>query len=121
MHRIVLVPPLAILPIQFGCAAAAGCCRHETGGAAKQFGHYEHQHRVASGDVSKDLKDLTTTAVAGADDDYSICHLSAAQILVTAQVHTAPPVAAPPRFVYQLSYTSHVPIGLERAGRSLAG
>jgi hypothetical protein len=78
------------LAIRFCWAAAAGYCRHETGGAAKHFGHHEHQYRAASGGVSKDLKDSTTKTLAGAEGDCGICHLSTAQLLVTAQVHITP-------------------------------
>ena len=117
MRRFLLILLLALLPLQFSWAAVAGYCQHETGPAAKHFGHHAHQHGKADAEGAKDVK---TKALLTVDGDCSFCHLSAAVSLPAAQVQTEFPVPAKPQFSYRLSYDSHIPMGLERPDRGIA-
>lgn len=85
---------LVFMPLQLSWAAVAGYCRHETGAAAKHFGHHDHQHKTADGkDASSD-----PAKTIGGDPDCSSCHagcLSALPGVVTvaslaeSSLHTA--------------------------------
>ena len=117
MRRVIFVLLLLILPIQFSWSAASGYCRHETGVAAEHFGHHEHRHNAARGDLAKDTK---STATDSADNDCSVCHLSAAPSIIAAPYQVEVRTRYSPEFLYQLSYRSHIPPGLERPDRRLA-
>ena len=60
---------LVFLPLQLSWAAVS-YCSHETGAAAKHFGHHEHQHKAA------DSKDATSdpAKTGGVDADCASCH-----------------------------------------------
>lgn len=105
---------LAILPIQFSWAAVTSYCRHETGSAAKHFGHHQHQHPTTATDASKDPK---AGSVAGADVDCGICHLSAAQTILDSTSNALPRQSESPRFEYGWRYDSYIASGPERPDR----
>lgn len=106
---------LLILPVQFAWAAATGYCRHETGEAAKHFGHHEHQHRVTPEGASKDSKAPSSL---GADSDCGVCQLSAAQLVPSTKADIAISSTEPPRFAYGARYDSYIPSGPERPDRT---
>ncbi len=106
---------LLILPVQFAWAAATGYCRHETGEAAKHFGHHEHQHRTAQDGVSKDSEAPSSL---GADSDCGVCQLSAAQLVPSTKAVIAITSAEPPRFACGARYDSYIPSGPERPDRT---
>jgi hypothetical protein len=117
MRRWILVCMMLLLPVQWTWAGVATYCAHEAGMTATHFGHHEHQHHEAAGDVAKDLKSVSPTDL---DADCGICHLSAGhgivpahELLVTDAGH-APPLDDPMR------YESHIPCGPERPDRPLA-
>lgn len=61
---------LVFVPLQLSWAAAASYCQHETGVAAKHFGHHDHQHKTADGkDASPD-----PSKTIGGDPDCASCH-----------------------------------------------
>jgi len=119
MRRAVFVLLLVILPFQSVWAAAASYCRHETGPAAKHFGHHEHQHLQAKSDRGADQK-TQQKAASGVDTDCTTCHLSTAPTLASAKVFDQARLDAPPQFVYQRNECSRVPPGPERPDRALA-
>jgi hypothetical protein len=69
MRRRIAILLLILLPFQFSWSVAAGFCMHETGAAAKHFGHHIHVHQ--------DGKDGKATSPAGqaVDSDCAACHL----------------------------------------------
>ena len=115
MCKVFFIVLMLILPVQFGWAAVAGYCHHETGEAAKHFGHHEHQHRAAQDGASKDSKAPTSL---GADTDCGVCHLSAAQPVPSAETELAIVGTEAPRFAYVARYDSYIPSGPERPDRS---
>ena len=50
MRRWLATLLLVLLPFQFSWAAVGGYCQHETGAAAKHFGHHNHQHQADAGE-----------------------------------------------------------------------
>lgn len=106
---------MLLLPVQWTWAAAASYCGHETGLAAKHFGHHDHQHK-ASGEVSKDSK----PSPAGLDTDCGYCHLNGLQWIAPVEtLAVSPAEAAPPPDDPPLS-GSHITSGPERPDRLLA-
>lgn len=60
---------LVFMPQQLSWAAMAGYCQHESGAAAKHFGHHDHQHKAVDGeDASPDSNKY------GSDPDCAACH-----------------------------------------------
>lgn len=118
MRQLLLICVMLLLPAQWTWAAAARYCTHEVGTAAEHFGHHEHQHRTAAGDVSKDTTKVKS--MLAVDADCEVCQLGGAQCLLH-EVDVAPPHAKPnARFEYLVAGSSHVPPGLERPDRPLA-
>ena len=80
---------LVFMPLQLSWAAVASYCQHETGTAAKHFGHHDHQHKAADG------KDATPdpAKTGGTDPDCAVCHAGCASILPG--VVTLPSLAPP--------------------------
>ena len=115
MRRFFFLILLLILPVQFAWAAATGYCRHETGEAAKHFGHHEHQHRTTQEGASKDSKAPSSL---GADSDCGVCQLSAAQLVPSTKADIAITSTEPPRFAYGARYDSYIPSGPERPDRT---
>jgi cytochrome c553 len=88
---------LVLLPLQFGWAAASAYCQHETGAAARHFGHHEHQHRADSGVDESNKSSGQQAGVIHAD--CASCHgASAAVILEPLRLSAASflPMAPPP-------------------------
>ncbi len=54
-RRLVFIFMMFALPFQITWAAAGVFCEHETGSAARHFGHHDHVHKPTSADKS-DLK-----------------------------------------------------------------
>lgn len=118
MRRLVFILLLVFLPLQSVWGAAASYCRHETGGAAKHFGHHEHKHRQGQSDGRMDDKGGANVNVA--DTDCTTCHLTASPTLAVRLVVDLAAPAAPPQFSYHRSDLSHIPAGPERPDRALA-
>lgn len=77
MRRWLTIFLLVLLPLQFGWAAAARYCLHESlQETTNHFGHHEHQHAASqtspSDGTGKDVKLF-------GDDDCAYCHLGAAK------------------------------------------
>ena len=70
MRRWLFILLLVFLPLQFSWAAVGVYCQHESGTAAKHFGHHDHQHKA---DASQGDK-ADPKASGGIDGDCSACH-----------------------------------------------
>ena len=66
MRKWLAIVLLVFLPLQFSWAAVASYCQHETGAAAKHFGHHAHQHKAADG------KDTGTTHLIDGELDIAV-------------------------------------------------
>lgn len=66
---------LLALPLQMSWAGVAPYCSHESGAAARHFGHHEHQHQAKKADSAKGASTLT------ADNDCVTCHLGGIGVL----------------------------------------
>lgn len=67
MRRLFLILMLLILPVQVSWGAASVYCNHESGAAAKHFGHHSHQHK-AEPDDNKSSKSIFVV-----DADCAFC------------------------------------------------
>ena len=77
MRKCLAIVLLVFLPLQFSWAAVASYCQHETGAAAKHFGHHAHQHKAADGkDASPD-----PAKTLGGDPDCASCHAGCFSVL----------------------------------------
>lgn len=78
MRRLFTILLLALLPLQFSWAAVGVYCWHETGEAARHFGHHDHQHKGNSchGDKAPE-------ASGGIDIDNDVCHSVTAAVIQT--------------------------------------
>lgn len=101
MRRLIALLLLAIMPFQFGWAAAAAYCGHEATAQACYFGHHDHQHRDgpqaggpgpsgAASAAAATTVDAVQSAPATVDGDCSQCHFSALKVLATADVASHP-------------------------------
>ncbi|MBN9422427.1 MAG: hypothetical protein BGO63_15135 [Candidatus Accumulibacter sp. 66-26] len=80
MRRWLATLLLVLLPFQFSWAAVGGYCQHETGAAAKHFGHHNHQHETHPGDAGE--HETPKGNVLGAvDSDCSACHAASVAAL----------------------------------------
>lgn len=79
MKRWISILFLVLLPLQFGWAAASAYCQHETGAAARHFGHHEHQHRAAWGVDESDKSSGQQAGVVHAD--CAGCHASSVAVM----------------------------------------
>ena len=70
MRRWLSIVLLAFLPLQFSWAAVGVHCQHETGAAAKHFGHHDHQHK----DDTSHGDQTDPKASGGIDNDCGACH-----------------------------------------------
>lgn len=108
VKKLLLIFLLAWLPLQFSWAAAAVYCQHEEQQATQHFGHHSHQH-----DASADLPD-DTDKPAKVHADCGYCHLSCQASFLMAP----PDVVVPNGWTYialpSLSFSSHIPDGLQR-------
>lgn len=92
MRRCFAVVLLALLPLQFGWAAVAAYCGHESGAASQHVGHHQHVHADAATDGGGDA-----TPPGGFDFDCGHCHHGGcASLPVTAGGVAAPETASPP-------------------------
>jgi len=88
MRKWLAIVLLVFLPLQFSWAAVASYCQHETGAAAKHFGHHAHQHKAADGqDASPD-----PAKTLGGDPDCASCHAGCFSVL-SGDVKLASPVS----------------------------
>ena len=77
MRSFFMIFLLVLMPLQLSWAAMASYCQHESGAAAKHFGHHEHQHKVVDGkDASPDPIKYGT-----GDPDCAACHAGCASAL----------------------------------------
>jgi hypothetical protein len=65
MKRLLLIFLLTALPLQMSWAAVSMYCQHESGAAAKHFGHHEHKHQAKADDQQKNKSPLTNDADCG--------------------------------------------------------
>lgn len=70
MRRWLSILLLAFLPLQFSWAEVGVYCQHETGAAAKHFGHHDHQHKADASQCDK----ADPKASGGIDNDCGACH-----------------------------------------------
>jgi len=68
---------LVFMPLQLSWAAIASYCQHETGAAAKHFGHHDHQHKATDG--KETAPDPAKTG--GGDPDCASCHAGCSSAL----------------------------------------
>jgi len=74
MRRWLSILLLVFLPLQFSWAAVGVYCQHETGAAAKHFGHHDHQHKADASHGDK----ADPKAAGGIDNDCGVCHAGCA-------------------------------------------
>lgn len=80
MRRLFMIFLLVLMPLQLSWAAMASYCQHETGAAAKHFGHHDHQHKAADGkDAAPD-----PAKTGGGDPDCASCHAGGTSVLADA-------------------------------------
>lgn len=83
MRRFLIIFLLFILPLQVSWAAVGSYCKHETGAAAKHFGHHEHKHHPQKSEPTKDSSGRAL------DKDCAVCHLGAAGMITTSTVNAS--------------------------------
>ena len=66
MRRWLAILLLVLIPVQATWAAASAYCGHESGVAAKHFGHHEHQHQG-------DSHNEPTKSPGSVDADCPVC------------------------------------------------
>ena len=77
MRRLFAIFLLVLLPLQFAWAAVGVYCQHETGAAAKHFGHHDHQHKSDVGHGDK----ADANASGGTDSDCGVCHAGCSAVI----------------------------------------
>lgn len=112
VRRLFVILLMIVLPVQFTWAASSGYCGHESGIAAKHFGHHEHKH---AGQV--DSKESKATSLSHADCE--MCHFGSGipsmEVLLAADLVPNQDVFAEP-----LEHASHIPSLPERPDRPRA-
>lgn len=78
MRRLFAIFLLFLLPLQFSWAAMGVYCQHETGVAAKHFGHHDHQHKADAGQSDQ----ADPKASGGVDSDCSACHAGCCAVIL---------------------------------------
>ena len=76
-RRLFMIFLLVLMPLQLSWAAIASYCQHETGAAAKHFGHHDHQHKATDG--KETAPDPAKTG--GGDPDCASCHAGCSSAL----------------------------------------
>lgn len=113
MRRIFTYLLLIVTLLQFNWAAAAAYCGHETGAAAKHFGHHEHKHSTS--DQAKPAKESKATNLAHADCE--MCHFGSSapsfEVLIALSNPSSQTVLAEP-----MEHASHIPSLPDRPDRS---
>lgn len=112
MRRIFVYLLLIVMPLQFTWAAASGYCGHETGIAAKHFGHHEHKH-------AGQAQQKETKAASLSHADCEMCHFGCSVPCVSMLV-TADSPPSQEVFTEPLEHASHIPPLPERPDRSRA-
>lgn len=72
MRRWIAVLLMMFLPLQFTWAAVSAYCAHESGAAARHFGHHDHQHADT---LEGAAPGPTSPGMGSADPDCGACHL----------------------------------------------
>lgn len=67
MRRLLIIFMLILLPVQITWAGVSAYCKHESGVAAKHFGHHEHEHQAQE----KESKQSSSTFKF--DGDCGVC------------------------------------------------
>lgn len=111
MKRFALILLLLVVPLEASWAVVAPWCQHEQGQAAQHFGHHEHEHQA-----SDHGSDSDTGKPHG---DCGFCHFSSAQFLSNYPAQIQINQAAAVFDFRPISYTSHIPDGLDRPNRRL--
>ena len=115
MHRWLAIFLLVFLPLQSAWAAASVYCQHESGSAARHFGHHVHQH-AASGDPAGTGSD---TSGQNTDKDCGF-HLNGFNGFISQRHFPVLLAASVFGEVHSPSYTSYIPDGPERPDIALA-
>lgn len=96
-RRLLLICLLCLLPLQWGWAAAASLCAHESGAGARHFGHHEHRHQEAgeqAGDADhaeQPVKKSSNSGPAGTDGDCASCHGQSLNAVLALPAEPTPP------------------------------
>ena len=100
MRQLLFIILLLCVPLQMAWAMSGSYCAHETGSAAKHFGHHEHQHRTAA-DKSADKStpgakhqdcNVCQASMAAATIPESILHLPDLVSALSHSPHLRPPL-----------------------------
>lgn len=113
MRRLFALFLLLLMPFQFGWAAVAAYCGHESTPTACYFGHHDHQHRDGGSTASATQlpagsADQIEASLVSLDSDCSQCHFSVLKVLATADVSGRPDAD-------RQALTSHQPFLASRA------
>jgi hypothetical protein len=93
MCRLFMIFLLVLMPLQLSWAAMASYCQHESGQAAKHFGHHAHKHVTSQTDVDDD----SSSPLSGKPHaDCASCHLSPVGIVLPSSLTVAPQLASIP-------------------------
>lgn len=77
MRKWLAIILLVFMPLQSSWAAVASYCQHETGAAARHFGHHDHQHKAADGkEAAPDPANIGS-----GDPDCASCHAGCSSAL----------------------------------------
>jgi hypothetical protein len=82
LRRWIAVLLLLIVPLQAAWGAIGAYCSHESGAAARHFGHHAHEHVAAA-----DSADAAVPDVGGVDADCAGCHLNCTAVPVVLRLH----------------------------------
>lgn len=88
MRKWLAVILLVFIPLQASWAAVASYCQHETGVAAKHFGHHDHQHKAADGKGAA----TDPAQIGSSDPDCAYCHAGCSPAL-PGEVACSSPIA----------------------------
>lgn len=84
-RRWICVLLLLIVPLQVSWGAVSGYCKHESGTAAKHFGHHVHQHDASK---SPDTATGDSGTANSIDPDCAGCHFNYS-LVIPSIVNTA--------------------------------
>ncbi len=94
MRRFLLIFLVVMMPLQLSWAAVSSYCQHESGAAAKHFGHHEHQHQQGTKVVGSDP--TNAKAFGAVDTDCHFCHAASPVILSNEELASS--IVAEPLF-----------------------
>ena len=98
VRHVLAIVLLALLPLQFGWAAVASYCKHETENAG-HFGHHEHQHHGDAADNAERSVDGDAAgdgSTGAVDADCGHCHGVGSVMPLLQRALPELPVPAPP-------------------------